>query len=52
MLSKNIFKLLFNLETMVGSDLLLVLDSNHAVKFSIIRADLRYQRLTELANNK
>lgn len=45
-------KLLHNFTIMEGSDLLLVLDSNHVVKFSIIRADLRYQRLTEFANNK
>ena len=36
-------KLLFNLESMEGSDFLLVLDLNHAVEFSILKADFKYQ---------
>jgi len=38
-------KLLFNLESMEGSDLLLVLDLNHAVEFSILKADFKYQTI-------
>lgn len=38
-------KLLFNLESMEGSDFLLVLDSNHVVEFSIIKADFKYQTI-------
>lgn len=38
-------KLLFNLESMEGSDLLLVLDSNRAVEFSILKADFKYQTI-------
>jgi hypothetical protein len=35
-------KLLFNLESMEGSDFLLILDPNHAVEFSILKADYKY----------
>lgn len=38
-------KLLFNLESMEGSDFLLVLDSNHAVEFSILKANFKYQTI-------
>ena len=38
-------KLLFNLESMEGSDFLLVLDSNHAVEFPILKADFKYQTI-------
>lgn len=36
-------KLLFNLESMEGSDFLLVLASNHALEFSISKADFKHQ---------
>lgn len=38
-------KLLFNLESMEGSDFLLVLDSNHVAEFSILKADFKYQTI-------
>ncbi len=38
-------KLLFNLESMEGSDFLVVLDLNHAVEFSILKADFKYQTI-------
>lgn len=38
-------KLLFNLESMEDSDFLLVLDSNHAVEFSILKADFKHQTI-------
>ena len=38
-------KLLFNLESMEGSDFLLVLDSNQAIEFSILKADFKYQTI-------
>jgi hypothetical protein len=38
-------KLLFNLESTEGSDFLLVLDSNHAVEFSILKADFKHQTI-------
>jgi len=38
-------KLAFNLESMEGSDFLLVIDSNHAVEFSILKADFKYQTI-------
>lgn len=38
-------KLLFNLESMEGSYFLLVLDSNHAIEFSIRKADFKYQTI-------
>jgi len=38
-------KLLFNLESMEGSDFLLVLDSKHAIEFSILKAGYRYQAI-------
>lgn len=36
-------KLLFNLESMEDSDFLLVLDSNRAVEFSVLKAGYKYQ---------
>lgn len=35
-------KLLFNLESMEASDFLIVLESNHAVEFSVLKAGYRY----------
>jgi len=38
-------KLLFNLESMEGSDFLLILDLKHAVEFSILKANFKYQTM-------
>ncbi len=38
-------KLLFNLETMGGSDFLLILDPNHAVEFAIFKAGYKLSKI-------
>jgi len=38
----SLYKLLFNLESMEGSDFLIVLDLNHAIEFSILKASYKY----------
>lgn len=38
-------KLLSNLESMEGSDFLIVIDENHAVEFSVIKADYKYSSI-------
>lgn len=40
-------KLLFNLQTMKDSDILLVLDANHAVEFSVLETHRKYYPLSE-----
>lgn len=38
-------KLLFNLESMEGSDFLLIIDEKHAVEFSVLKADYKYHSI-------